>query len=362
MKTPLPRLLNAADLRSQTIDHAETMPADWYADPEFDRFDKGTILHQTWQYLGPATRVAKTGDFMVEDIAGVPVIVVRTSESAVSAYANVCRHRGGVLATADGHGRVLRCHYHGWSYGLDGKLVGTPQFQDKASLRPDQCQLPKFSAQEWEGMIFVNLSADPKPFADTFGGITERIAPVEICKKFHIRHEYHVEANWKLYVDNYLEGYHVPVVHPELSAIIDNDKYVYELSKMYSLQFSPIRKENNPYGTGGTAYYFWIYPNIMFNIFEGRIQVNSVMPVTPGSCKVYFDYYFDDQTSEQGRKRIADDLALSAVVQEQDREVCLAVQRGLASGTYRTGRLVPNQEMAVLHFHELVRDSYRLAT
>lgn len=353
-----PASLDPQDLKKVPLAEAETMPANWYADPEFSNFDRDVIIRSSWQYIGTASRVARSGDFMVEDVGDVPVIVVHGQDGQLRCFANVCRHRGGVVATSDGHGRGLRCHYHGWSYTLEGKLAGTPHFQGKASLRPDQCQLPQYSVQTWEGLVFVNLSKSPSPFDDTFGGITERMRPLEMVHGFYKRLVFPIEANWKVYVDNYLEGYHVPIVHPELCAIIDSDQYHYELSAQYSLQHSPISSDQNPYGAMGTAFYYWIYPNIMLNIFPGRVQVNSVVPRGPNKCDVIFDFYYENPAAAATITRGEIDIKFSELVQAQDAAVCFAVHRGLASGTYYKGRLVPSQELAVQHFHDLVRETY----
>jgi choline monooxygenase len=351
----IPESLRAEDVKTVPLAEAETIPASWYVDPAFEAFEREVIFKSTWQYIGAASRVAKPGDYMVEDVAQVPVIVVHGQDGKVRAFANVCRHRGGVLATADGHGRVLRCHYHGWAYSLEGKLAGTPHFPDKHTLPTDQCQLPEFAAKIWEGQVYVNLSPKAPSFDETFGGIVERMLPLRQTTEFYQRVVFPVEANWKIYVDNYLEGYHVPVVHPELSSIIDNNQYLYELSPQYSLQHSPIASANNPYSVQGTAFYFWIFPNIMLNIMPGRVQVNSIIPLAPNKCSVIFDYYLTGAESEATKQRAAEDLKFSELVQAQDASVCLAVQRGLASGTFNRGRLVPSQELAVQHFHDLLR-------
>lgn len=359
MKIAVPAALQVADLKTVPISQAETIPASWYVDPQFAAFEQEVIFKASWQYVGPQTRIKEVGSFMVEDVANVPIIVVHGQDDKIRAFANVCRHRGGVLATEDGRGRVLRCHYHGWSYTHEGKLAGTPHFQEKASLRPEQCQLPEYSVQIWEGQVYVNLAAQPRPFSETFGGISERMLPAQMTHGFFKRVIFPVEANWKIYVDNYLEGYHVPVVHPELSAVIDNNEYIYELSPQYSLQHSPIKAGDNPYSTVGTAFYFWIFPNIMLNIMPGRVQVNSIIPVAPDRCHVYFDYYFDNPGSVATLERAKTDLHFSEMVQAQDAGVCRAVQRGLASGTYDRGRLVPSQELAVQHFHDLLRRRFQ---
>lgn len=359
MKPSLPSYVNAAELSYQALEEAETIPALWYTDPEFLKLENQTIFKSTWQYFGSYEQIKEIGSYITGEITDVPLVVVHGQDKKIRCFANVCRHRGGMLATKNGHGRLLRCHYHGWTYGLDGRLVGTPHFDDKKSLKADQCQLPEYETSLWEGQIYVNLARSPAPFLESFAGIAERMLPMKMTQKFFKRIIYPVKANWKVYVDNYLEGYHVPLVHPELSSVIDNNQYIYELSENYSLQHSPITRKDNPYSTEGQAYYFWVFPNIMLNIMPGRVQVNSVIPTAHDQCHVYFDYYLSECGSTDLDTRAKIDIEFSELVQKQDADICEAVQRGLNSGTYHKGRIVPSQEMAVHHFQNLLKKYFR---
>jgi choline monooxygenase len=169
-----------------------------------------------------------------------------------------------------------------------------------------------------------------------------------------------VHANWKVYVDNYLEGYHVPYVHPELYTLYDYEGYVTEVHDWYSVQVGPLTGDRNVYTAGGgDALYYQIFPNLMLNVVPGRLQLNVVIPVAPDRCKVIFRYYYDDVTSPAAAQRIEADVAFSDKVQQEDAEICERVQRGLSSRAYDKGRFSVRFEEGVYHFQKLLKAAYR---
>jgi choline monooxygenase len=159
-----------------------------------------------------------------------------------------------------------------------------------------------------------------------------------------------------VYVDNYLEGYHVPHIHPELNRMLDYRGYRTELSRWHSLQWSPLESAADLYGNGDALYY-WLWPNTMLNILPGRLQTNRVLPLGPQRCRVEFDFYYPADVDDVVRRE--HDAAFSDLVQKEDVDICERVQRGLASGSYIAGRLNPLRESGVHHFHELLRAGYR---
>ena len=176
--------------------------------------------------------------------------------------------------------------------------------------------------------------------------------------EFHHRSSYDVACNWKVYVDNYLEGYHVPHIHPGLNSLLDYRSYITETAEWYSFQFSPLEISDDLYGSGEALYYF-LYPNAMLNILPGRLQTNRVLPLGVDHCRVEFDFYYAPAVTPEALARRAKDIAFSDEVQDEDVTICEDVQRGLASGSYEAGRLNPLRENAVHHFHELLRRTYR---
>lgn len=337
---------------SRQIKAAEALDASFYVSPEIFQAEKKNIFSAMWHYVGSTQALREPGCFMSHELNDVPLVTVRGKDNLLRTFHNVCRHRAGPLASGEGKARLLTCQYHAWSYGLDGQLVGAPQMEGAENFDKKKCRLPEVKTAEWAGMLFVNLNSDAAPFDQTVAGIEERIRPILMSGNFFKRVVYTVEANWKVYIDNYLEGYHVPVIHPELTAQISFARYTTELFSHYSLQHSPLEK-SEAYSTTGHVWYYFLFPNIMLNILPGRVQVNSVLPLGLDKTQVIFDYYFDDQ---EDLERIEKDLAFSDLVQAQDATVCQAVQKAFRSGSYLPGRLCPAQELGLFHFQEWYRE------
>ncbi len=353
--------LKAADLRVRPLARAETIPSAWYTDPEFHALDRDAIFATAWQHVADVHQLQTPGDHVVTDVAGEPVIVVRGRDGALRAFYNVCRHRGGPLAMKDGSADMLICHYHGWTYQLDGMLRGVPHFNRVELFDKRDYGLTPLHVAEWEGLVFVSLAGRPQPLEASLRGIRERIAPTRIGElRFARRIEYDVRANWKVYVDNYLEGYHVPYVHPELYKLYDYEGYVTEVHDRYSVQVGPLTGDSNVYsGGGGEALYYQIFPNLMLNVVPGRLQSNVVVPLAADRCKVIFRYYYADVASPAARERIEADIAFSDKVQREDAEICERVQRGLGSRAYDRGRFSVRFEEGVYHFQTLLKSAYR---
>jgi choline monooxygenase len=356
------RNLIERDLEIQPLEKAETIPSSWYTDPQFHQLEKECIFARTWQGIGHLGQVQNPGDYFLATIAGNPVIVVRDKDQQLRAFYNVCRHRGGPLACQDGTGAtVLQCQYHGWTYLLDGSLRGVPHF-DRVELfdRKDYGLIP-VEVDCWEGLVFVRLCPNSIPLRAYFEGILERIAPTQLrTKTFYRRIDYPVNCNWKVYMDNYLEGYHVPYVHPELCKLYDFRSYVTETYQYYSLQYSPLSGQENIYTKGeGEAYYYCVFPNFMLNILPGRLQTNLVLPVAHNKTLVIFEYYYDDTTSLGALKMIEDDLEYSERIQQEDIEICERVQIGLESRAYDRGRFSVKFEEGVYRFQALLKEAYR---
>ena len=341
--------------------HAQALPADCYVgDAALDR-DFARVLGRSWQLVGHRAQLSAPGDHVVATIGRTPVLVVRGSDGVLRAFANVCRHRAGPIALCDGRGaRALHCRYHGWTYDLEGALRHAPEMGGAEDFDTGEIRLTAFSAAEWQGLVFVALASDVPPLDEVYAGIVERIAPIDLARmEFTHRDTYDVACNWKVYVDNFLEGYHLPYVHPGLSKVLDYRVYRTELFRWHSLQHSPLRANDGIYGDG-EAFYYFVYPNVMLNIMPGRLQVNRILPAGPDRCRVEFDYYY--APDEAARSRMARDRQFSEEIQQEDIAICEAVQRGLASGHYLPGRLCPRRESGLWHFQQLLRQAYAAGT
>lgn len=360
--------LTGADLTEvradvQGIDHhdglerAHALQARYYFGPDMLAMEQRVVFARSWQLVAHQAQLAEPGDHVVEQVVGIPVLLVRGQDGVLRAFPNVCRHRAGPLALCNGKGaRALHCKYHGWSYTLDGQLRSAPEMQGACDFHVADIRLPRLPVHEWQGLVFVALSDAVAPFEEVYAGIAERIAPIDLAAMRYLRREvYEVTCNWKVYLDNFLEGYHLPHVHPGLSKVIDYRTYDTELFAWHSLQTAPLRDSQGIYGEG-EAYYYFVYPNVMLNVMPGRLQSNRVLPLTPDRCRIEFDYYYAQDARAQAR--IAMDQAFSDEVQHEDVAICEAVQKGLASGFYDAGRLCPKREAGVWHFHTLLRAAY----
>ncbi|HOX70202.1 aromatic ring-hydroxylating dioxygenase subunit alpha [Dokdonella sp.] len=342
---------------AEALDRAHALPARHYFGDAMLEMEQRAVFARSWQLVARSDQLAEPGDHVVETIGTVPVLLVRGKDEVLRAFPNVCRHRAGPLALCNGKGaNALHCKYHGWTYTLEGQLRSAPEMQGARDFDVGDIRLPPLRVHEWQGLVFVALSDDVPAFAEVYAGIVERIAPIDLAAmRFRRRETYDINCNWKVYIDNFLEGYHLPHVHPGLSKVLDYRAYDTELFAWQSLQSSPLRDGGDIYGEG-EAFYYQVYPNIMLNIMPGRLQTNRVIPLGPGRCRVEFDFYYAQD--EKAQSRVARDAEFSDEVQLEDVAICEAVQRGLASGTYNAGRLCPKRESGVWHFHNLLRTAY----
>lgn len=341
--------------------NAHTFPAKVYQSGLFDVLDKTAVLQTSWQLAAHSSQLKQAGDYVVHELADQPIIVVNTGEG-IKAFHNVCRHRAGPLAINNGNAKTLMCKYHGWNYHLNGQLKSAPEMHTTPDFNVCDYQLPEIKTDSWQGLIFVALNANVPPLKDLLTDIKHRIKPTNISTmKFYRRDEFVLDCNWKVYVENYLEGYHLPHVHPGLNQLLDYKSYQTELNQWHSYQFSPLEQgggldDQICYGEGQAHYYF-IYPNTMLNILPNRLQTNQVLPMKNNQTKVIFDYYYPDQAGIQAL--IEKDQSFSDKVQDEDIMICEAVQKGLDSGSYDKGRLCMKRESALLHFQQLIRVAYK---
>ena len=339
------------------LEQAHALSASYYFGEDMLEQEQQSVFARSWQLIAHHEQLAEPGDHVIEKIGKVPIIVVRGQDSVLRAFPNVCRHRAGPLALCNGKGaKALHCKYHGWTYTLEGQLRSAPEMQGAKEFEVGDIRLPPLRVHEWQGLVFVALDEGTAPFEEIYAGIVERIAPINLSAMRFLRREtYDIDCNWKVYIDNFLEGYHLPHVHPGLCKVLDYRAYDTELFPWQILQTSPLRDSGEIYGEG-EAFYYQIYPNIMLNIMPGRLQTNRVLPLGPGRCRVEFDFFYSQD--EKAQSRIARDAEFSDEVQLEDVAICEAVQQGLASGSYDAGRLCPKRESGVWHFHNLLRAAY----
>lgn len=345
------------------LDRAFTIPSSWYVDQNLYELELQTVFSNTWQLAARVDQVQQPGQYVATDIAGEPIVVVRGNDSVLRGFFNVCRHHAAAVMTEpQGKAPQLRCPYHGWTYSLEGELKGTPDFTGVCDFDRARNGLVPVEIAEWENWIFVKIgSGNPslKDFLTT--SLVEEIKPLELRNLhwFERRH-YHFDCNWKVFVDNYLDGgYHVPYLHKGLDSVLDYSNYMIENGERHCLQWSPIVTEGAEAQTGAVrqgdrALYYWIYPNFMINWYDGVMDTNLVIPRGVDQTEVIFDFYFPDVVSEEARERNAASVAVGQRIQDEDVAICKSVQRGLNSRAYTAGRLSVRREAGEHLFHRLL--------
>jgi choline monooxygenase len=360
MQSSIEQILSSYDDRAP-LAQASTIPAAWYVDARIAELERLAVFSKTWQLVARTEQVKAPGQFVSTTVAGEPVVVVRGNDGALRAFYNVCRHHAAAVVTQPcGQASLLHCPYHGWNYGLDGSLKGMPEFEGVEKFDRAQNGLVPIRVETWECFVFINLDDRAAPLTEFLGGLAKRIAPLGIGNLHYFdRRTYNIACNWKVFVDNYLDGgYHVPHLHKGLNSVLDYKQYTIENEDRYCLQSSPMVTSEADAATGATrkgdrAWYFWQHPNLMINCYAGYMDTNLVIPVDVDHCHVIFDFYFGD-TSDAAREYNEQSVNVGNRVQEEDLGICEDVQRGLKSRAYRAGRLSVRREAGEQLFHRLL--------
>jgi choline monooxygenase len=362
---------------NEQIECAHTLASRFYIDPAILDIEKTKIFRRTWQLVGTLDHacgevngakrtIADPESFFTAEVAGEPIVITRDKQGALRAFSNVCRHRAGPIAAGSGCKSVLRCGYHGWTYTLDGRLIGTPDVEGVEFFDRSTMGMVPLRLDSWEQFIFVNFDRDALPLAEYLGDIPEQARGFQFAGlQFAERRDYVLNCNWKVYVDNYLEGYHIPIAHPGLMREIDYSQYRTDTFRYHSQQFAPIRAMKaedvgeRAYAPGsGTqeALYFWIFPNLMVNIYPDNVSTNLIVPLSQDKTLTIFEWFFHDAASAKVQERMKKAIAFSDEVQQEDIGLCESVQRGLQSALYDRGRYSVKRENGVHHFHMLLRE------
>ena len=349
-------------LVDERLPHASTIPSWCYTDPATLAVERAKIFAKTWQLVGREDQAASAGSYFTASVADEPLLLVRGPDSRLRALSNVCRHRAGPVAKGEGTCSAFRCGYHGWSYALDGRLVNTPEFDGVEAFEKGSTRLPEFRVETWLGLVFVNLDDDGPSLSETLDDLPAVLAArkwdgVRLAE----RKDWYLDCNWKVYVDNYLEGYHIPIVHPGLMKELDYARYETETHRSYSLQRSPIKRADgrlrgDPGDADNDAVYYWIFPNLMLNVYPDNFSTNVVVPVSPDRTLTVFEWFFRDPDAPAVRETIRETVEFSDEIQREDVAICEAVQKGLRSRTYDRGRYSVRRESGVHHFHRLYEE------
>jgi choline monooxygenase len=340
------------------LELARTIPNTWYFDRALHDRERRTVFGDTWQCVGRVEQVANPGDYLTAEIAGEPVLVVRGDDGVLRAFFNVCRHRAAPLLTEPcGTATKLRCRYHGWTYDLTGRLRGTPEFEGVREFEKDDHGLVGMSVCPWGPFVWVHPGEPREPLADFLSPFPEWADRRNAFAKFewHARRAYDLACNWKVYVDNYLDGgYHVNTVHPGLAGVLDYREYTTTAHGYTALQCSPLVPADGEAGrtrVGDLAAYWWVFPNFMANLYGNAMDTNLVLPLGTDRCRVVFDFYFAAGTTEAFKD---ESVKVAERVQAEDVGICEEVQRGLRSAAFVSGRFSAKRENAGYHFHKLL--------
>ncbi|MBA2614374.1 MAG: aromatic ring-hydroxylating dioxygenase subunit alpha [Actinobacteria bacterium] len=341
-----------------------TLPGAWYTDDSVFAEERRRIFHRTWQYAGPAAAVAEPGDFLTHRTGAVPLVVVRDTDGALNAFVNVCRHRGAEVVLAErGNRKTLQCHYHAWTYGLDGCLRAAPGEKEQVDFDRSEFSLVRVQAETWGPFLFVNPVAGAPPLAETLGELPAIVNASGLdFDGLQLREtaEYDTAANWKAIVDNQLECYHCPVAHPAFAALVDTDDYTTEEFPTFTVQRGRVRDSarggDGPYRISAgvdESFYVFLWPNFALNVYPGpgNVSVNVFLPLEPGRTLARYHYYFADAVSDDD---LAEFVGFIDQVQREDIVLVESVQRGLGSGFYDRGKLFAGREDALRYFQRLV--------
>lgn len=346
-----------------TPDRARARPlsSDWYHDPELFRRERDRVFARAWQVVGRSNQVRLPGEYFTCSVADEDLVVTRAG--SLHALSAVCRHRGGPVARGSGQRKSLQCGYHGWTYSLDGRLQTAPGFEGAGSFDVSEVCLPSHPVEEWGGFVFVNLSSGGPPLADALGTLPEETRRLPLDRmSLYRRADYEVACNWKTYVDNFLERYHVPLVHPGLAREIDVGSSRVDVCQGYVRQRAPLlpRGPDALFGRGlkdgaaAEALCYWVFPNFMLSVYPDNLQVTLVQPLAPERTLTRIEWYVPDPTRAWVAQEFERAFAFAEQVQREDIAICEAVQRGLRSRSYSGRRHSAAQEGGVDHFHGLL--------
>lgn len=346
------------------ITKAETLPASFYKDQTVFDALKEQVFLKTWQWVGDVNLVSELQSvhpfILLDSFLTEPLLLTKDKNNEIHCLTNVCTHRGNIMAIESGKSKKLTCLYHGRRFKLNGEFEFMPEFKETQNF-PRPCDnLHKFPLKKWGPLLFAGLNP-VFDFQQVLDKMEERIGflPLDefLVDKEHSK-EFLVDSHWAIYCDNYLEGFHVPFVHEGLNKVLDYGNYKTETYEYCNLQIGyadndehvfDLPKGHIDYGKNVAAYYYWVFPNMMFNFYPWGLSINIVEPKDINTTKVSFvSYVYDNSKLESGAGSSLDK------VQEEDEFVVENVQKGVRSSFYKAGRFSPTREQGVHHFHLLL--------
>jgi nitrite reductase/ring-hydroxylating ferredoxin subunit len=338
-----------ADAGEITPSAPETAPSAWYRDPALWPLEQKNVFARSWLFACHVSAVAASNSWRAERLAGYPIVLVRDGAGVLRGFHNVCRHRAGPLTDGESgacEGELV-CRYHGWRYALDGRLKRAREFGPARDFDPREFSLFPLRVETWRGLVFVALGEEAGAFADWAAPLDARLGDADWSGlDIALTRKHALACNWKTYVENYLEGYHVPLVHPGLDAEIDAAQYRVTMEGRVAIHEAPTRDANAVYD----GLWAWLWPNLGFNVYARGLMLERMAPVGHRETRLEYLYLMPE-----GEGVAAATLAMSDAVTAEDKWIVERVQANLDAGVYETGRLSPRHEGAVAAFQEMVR-------
>jgi choline monooxygenase len=326
----------------------------YYADPAIFEAERQSIFRRHWQMLGPVARLAQPGDYLAVDVAGWKLFALRGDDGVLRGFHNVCRHRGArLLAEGAGVCKTLRCPYHNWVYATDGSLKHAPWFGEDPGFALSQWPLESAQLAQWRGLLFIAIAPETD-LLDQLGDLPADVAefPLETYTAVE-EHRFAAHSNWKVYTDNFVEGYHIPGIHPGFYKVIDFAKFeTVALDGM--VRMSSPQKDGSIYG----GKWLWMWPNWTLSTFPGGMNTSRINPVSVDRTEIIYDFYFADTSEATAAERRRTIDTTCGIVRE-DFEICEHTQKNYQSGAYRPGPLSPRHEQSVAYFQSKVQAALR---
>lgn len=356
------------------IAKAKTIDTTYYLSKDCYEASKEKIFAPSWQFIGDSDRVKDAGTVypftLLENYLNEPLVLSRDKQGQLHCMSNVCTHRGNLVVSEPCKLNQLRCKYHGRLFALDGKFISMPEFKEVEDFPTGEDNLHNLPVFEWGKLLFTSLSPSQHRLSektmrpeDLFGEMMKRIEwfPVDKLQlRPHLSKDYFVNANWALYCENYLEGFHIPFVHAGLNQVLDFGEYTTEIFRYSNLQLGIGKKgdmcfdlpaSSPDFGKEVAAYYFWVFPNMMFNFYPWGLSLNMVQPIDVSKTKISFLTYVSDESKlDKGAGSGLDTVEL------EDEEVVENVQKGIRSRFYKYGRYSVKREQGTHHFHSLIAE------
>jgi choline monooxygenase len=324
-----------------------TLGAEWYTNNSVYAAERHSIWREQWVMFAIGDQLREPGSYVADSIAGWPVLVVRDPNGDLRAFLNVCPHRAGVIAWP-GVGRLgnLVCRYHGWAFGWDGELKSARDFGEPPCVAENS--LTPVAVDTWGPLVFVNLDGVAPPLHEALGGLAREVDGQNFTGLIHVgRQDRDLRCNWKTYVDNYLEAYHVPMLHPSLGADLDIRTYRVTVPE----ESYCVHTCDTVDGATNSGRWLFRYPNLAVNVYRGAMNVERIVPLSTTSTRIVYDYFALDPSDG----RLPSMFAMSNVTLDEDLAIVEAVQSNLASGAYRSGSLSPTHEGGLAWFQARIR-------